>query len=200
MLNDIPDYIARYVARWGHMAADAEGETASSKETSRIQSRKVFTSQYLMPHEIALATYRKHPAVLLRPVVPLSVVAIVSILLSAGVVRGSSLALAASWLAFGILLSSTILATLYWVIAYVTITNRRIIFVRGVRVRRMNMVALAEIDVLKLRRSFAGRVLGYGELRLRATTQGPSLRRVTYIPYPLQLFMTIAGLLVPEIS
>jgi Bacterial PH domain len=155
----------------------------------------LFTSQYFMPHETAVATVRKHPAVLLRPITPLVISIVAAILLTTSVIHADNLTLELAWGTCGVLLLFSFFAILSWSCSYFSITNRRLILVRGLKVRQMSMVPLAEIENVTFMRSLPGRVVGYGKLRIWSNGQYRALGTVKYIPYPEQLYLLICGLL-----
>jgi hypothetical protein len=53
---------------------------------------------------------------------------------------------------------------------------------------------------MSFRRSFGGRLLGYGEIIVESAGQNQALDRVEYIPYPEQLYLLVCGMLFPSSS
>jgi hypothetical protein len=51
---------------------------------------------------------------------------------------------------------------------------------------------------MSFRRSFPGRLLGYGEFIVESAGQDQALRNVEFIPYPEQLYLLICGMLFPS--
>jgi hypothetical protein len=51
---------------------------------------------------------------------------------------------------------------------------------------------------MSFRRSFPGRLLGYGEFIVESASQDQALRNIEYIPYPEQLYLLVCGMLFPS--
>ena len=60
------------------------------------------------------------------------------------------------------------------------------------------MMPLTKVTDMSFRRSFAGRLLGYGEFIVESAGQDQALRNVEFIPYPEQLYLLICGMLFPS--
>ena len=60
------------------------------------------------------------------------------------------------------------------------------------------MMPMSKVTDMSFRRSFGGRLLGYGELIVESAGQNQALDRVPYIPYPEQLYLLVCGILFPS--
>lgn len=152
--------------------------------------------RYLLPREVQVATVRQHPAVL----IPASALALGGLLvvgvLSATVVHGDfSIALWVLWL---ILLLRLIWKILNWYVDYFVVTSERLLLTRGFLTRRINMMPLTKVTDMSFRRTFPGRVLGYGEFIVESAGQDQALRNIAFIPYPEQLYLLICGMIFPS--
>ena len=63
--------------------------------------------------------------------------------------------------------------------------------------RKVAMMPMSKVTDMSFQRSFGGRILGYGELIVESAGQNQALDRVTYIPYPEQLYLLVCGILFP---
>lgn len=152
--------------------------------------------RYLLPREVQVATVRQHPAVL----IPASALALGGLLvvglLSATMVHGNfSIAL---WLLWLILLLRLVWKILNWYVEYFVVTSERLLLTRGFLTRRVNMMPLTKVTDMSFRRSFPGRLLGYGEFIVESAGQDQALRHVAFIPYPEQLYLLICGMIFPS--
>lgn len=153
-------------------------------------------NRYLLPREVQVATVRQHPAVLIPP----SALALGGLLavgvLTATLVHGDfSVAL---WLIWLILLLRLVWKVLNWYVDYFVVTSERLLLTRGFLTRRVNMMPLTKVTDMSFRRSFPGRLLGYGEFIVESAGQDQALRNIEFIPYPEQLYLLICGMLFPS--
>ncbi len=137
-------------------------------------------SKYLLPREVQVATVRQHPAVLLPSGSQALAGLVVAGLLSLTVFRSNHVVLAVVWIAWAVLLLRLIWKAINWAVDYFVITSQRLM-----------------LTDMSFRRSFGGRLLGYGELIVESAGQNQALDRVPYIPYPEQLYLLVCGILFP---
>jgi hypothetical protein len=83
-------------------------------------------------------------------------------------------------------------------VTYFTVTDKRMILVSGLVVRKVAMMPLAKVTDMSFQRSAMGRVFGYGEFVVESAEQGQALRSVNFLPYPEQLYLEVCGLLFPD--
>ena len=131
----------------------------------------VAINKYLLPREVQVATVRQHPAVLIAPSAQALGGLLVAGILSATYVHG-------------------VLGLIMWA-AWLLLTT-------GFLTRRVNMMPLTKVTDMSFNRTFAGRLLGYGEFVVESAGQDQALRNVEYIPYPEQLYLLICGMLFPS--
>ena len=158
----------------------------------------VAVNKYLLPREVQVATVRRHPAVLIGP----SILALGGLLLagvlSATVVRGNEVLTAIVWIAWGVLLVRLIWQAINWAVDYFVVTTERILLTSGVLTRSVAMMPLTKVTDMSFRRSFGGRMLGYGEFVVESAGQDQALRNIDHIPYPEQLYLLICGMIFPS--
>jgi membrane protein YdbS with pleckstrin-like domain len=156
----------------------------------------VAINKYLLPREVPVATVRQHPAVL----IPASLLTLGGLvlagILSATVVHG--IPADVMWLAWLLLLLRLVWKVMNWSVDYFVVTSERLLLTTGFLTRRVNMMPLTKVTDMSFKRSFAGRLLGYGEFIVESAGQDQALRNVEYIPYPEQLYLLICGMLFPS--
>jgi membrane protein YdbS with pleckstrin-like domain len=159
-------------------------------------SSPVIISRVLLPREVQVATVRQHPAML----IPVSAQTLVGLLiagiLSATVLHG--IAGVVLWLLWLLLLLRLVWKILNWSVDYFVVTSERLLLTRGFLTRQINMMPLTKVTDMSFKRSFAGRLLGYGEFIVESAGQDQALRNVEFIPYPEQLYLLICGMLFPS--
>jgi uncharacterized membrane protein YdbT with pleckstrin-like domain len=156
----------------------------------------VAINKYLLPREVQVATVRQHPAVLMAASAQALGGLLVAGLLTTTVVHG--LLAIIIWVAWGILLIRLIWRVLLWAVDYFVVTTERLLLTTGFFTRKVNMMPLSKVTDMSFQRSFAGRLLGYGEFIVESAGQDQALRHVTFIPYPEQLYLLICGMLFPN--
>jgi hypothetical protein len=156
----------------------------------------VVINKYLLPREVQVATVRQHPAVLIPPSAQALGGLIVAALLTTTVVHG--LLSLIIWIAWGLLLLRLVWKVLLWAVDYFVVTTERLLLTTGFFTRRVAMMPLTKVTDMSFQRSFAGRLLGYGEFIVESAGQDQALRNIEYIPYPEQLYLLICGMLFPS--
>jgi uncharacterized membrane protein YdbT with pleckstrin-like domain len=81
---------------------------------------------------------------------------------------------------------------------YFAVTDKRMILVSGLVVRKVAMMPLAKVTDMSFQRSAMGRVFGYGEFIVESAGRDQALRSVNFVPYPEQLYLEVCGLLFPD--
>lgn len=163
----------------------------SRAATTRNEQAAV--DKYLLPREVRVATVRRHPAVLLVPSAQAVGGLLVAAVLSATVLRGHALFEGIIWAGWAVLLINLIWNTVNWSVDYFVITSERILLTSGVFTRSVAMMPLAKVTDMSFHRSFAGRLLGFGEFVVESAGQDQALRRIDHIPYPEQLYLVVCG-------
>ena len=154
--------------------------------------------RYLLPHEQEVITVRKHPAVLLAPVVWAVVGLIAVALLSDTLLRHDSALTWVIWALWGLVFLRFLWAAITWSVDYFVVTSHRFIQTSGLLSRKIAMMPLVKVTDMTFERSALGRMLGYGTFILESAGQDQALSRVDYIPYPEQLYLEVCSLIFPN--
>jgi uncharacterized membrane protein YdbT with pleckstrin-like domain len=154
--------------------------------------------KYLLPHEQQVITVRKHPAVLLAPVVWAGGGLILAVVLSDTFLKDQRTLFLLVWLAWGLVFLRFLWQAFNWAVDYFIVTSHRFILTSGVFNRKVAMMPLAKVTDMTFQRSFLGRVFGYGTFILESAGQDQALSKVDFIPYPEQLYLEVCDLLFPS--
>jgi uncharacterized membrane protein YdbT with pleckstrin-like domain len=149
--------------------------------------------KYLLPREERVATVRRHPAVLLVPSAQAVGGLLAAFILSATLLRGHSVLIWIVWGLWGLLMARLIWEAVNWAVDYFVITSERILLTSGVFTRSVAMMPLSKVTDMSFHRTFAGRLLGYGEFVVESAGQDQALRSIDHIPYPEQLYRVVCG-------
>ena len=155
----------------------------------------VAINKYLLPREIQVATVRQHPAVLISPSAQALGGLLVAGIVTATLIHG--LLATIIWVAWLFLFLRLVWKAVNWSVDYFVVTSERLLLTTGFLTRNVNMMPLSKVTDMSFRRTFAGRLLGYGEFIVESAGQDQALRNVEFIPYPEQLYLLICGMLFP---
>ena len=92
-----------------------------------------------------------------------------------------------------VLLVNLIWKAVNWAVDYFVITSERILLTSGLFTRSVAMMPLSKVTDMSFHRSFAGRLLGFGEFVVESAGQDQALRKIDHIPYPEQLYLVVCG-------
>ena len=118
--------------------------------------------------------------------------------LSATVLHGNEALTAIVWIAWVVLFGRMIWKAINWAVDFFVVTSHRILLTSGVLTRKVAMMPLTKVTDMSFRRSFGGRMLGYGEFVVESAGQDQALRNIDHIPYPEQLYLLICGMIFPS--
>lgn len=146
---------------------------------------------YLAAGERVLIATRRHWVVPFRDIarafVMMSAVGVLTMLL-AFVAPGVFLLQAILWL---VALAHTAYlgwCVVLWRVEQLAVTNTRVIRVHGVFTITVDSVQLSQITDVALHRSVAGRILGYGTLRIESAGQDQAITALDYLPRPSEVY------------
>ncbi len=154
-------------------------------------------NKYLLPHEHQVITVRKHPAVMLKPILFVLLGLVIAALISTTIARNQAGVVGFVWIAWAVLLLWLVFAVIEWSQDYFIVTSRRMLLATGVVTRKVAMMPLVKVTDMSFQRSTLGRLLGYGEFILESAGQEQALRVVDFLPYPEQLYLEVCGLIFP---
>jgi uncharacterized membrane protein YdbT with pleckstrin-like domain len=154
--------------------------------------------KYLLPHEQQVITVRRHPAVLMEPVLLTLGGLIAAVVLSDTILKDQTSLVYLAWIGWGILLVRLVWKALGWSADYFVVTSQRMILTAGLFTRKVAMMPLVKVTDLSFQRSFWGRLFGYGEFILESAGQDQALRTIDHIPYPEQLYLEVCNLIFPS--
>jgi hypothetical protein len=154
-------------------------------------------NKYLLLHEHQVITVRQHPAVLMSPVLVALGGLVLTVVLQGSILKAQSGLMAIIWILWGILFLRALWAAATWAVDYFVVTSQRMILTSGLLSRKIAMMPLNKVTDMSFQRSFAGRLLGYGEFIIESAGQDQALRNIPFIPYPEQLYLEVCNLLFP---
>lgn len=152
--------------------------------------------RYLLPWEQAVIVIRHHPAELVGPIGTT-----ITGLLGAGLLSEVKLSPDVTlgvWAVWLVLLLYMLIRVLSWFSNHFVVTPSRMVAVKGILARDVEMLPITSATTLKMRRTTMGRLLGYGKFILAGVDQDPIVRTIDFVPYPEQLYLEVCGLIFPD--
>jgi hypothetical protein len=165
----------------------------------RDRENPAAVDRYLLPRERErdVITVRKHPAVLIAPITAAVVGLFAAFLLSGTLLRTDAPLRWVVWIIWLGLALYLVWKAVAWAVDYVVVTSQRIMETSGVLTRKVAMMPLGKVTDMSFQRSFAGRMLGYGEFIIESAGQDQALRTVGFIPNPEKLYLDVCDMLWP---
>jgi membrane protein YdbS with pleckstrin-like domain len=154
-------------------------------------------NKFLLPHEHQVITVRKHPAVLIKPIIVVLIGLVIAAVISTTIARHQAGVVGFVWIAWALLLVWLFFKVWEWSVDYFIVTSRRMLLATGLVTRKVAMMPLVKVTDMSFQRSSLGRLLGYGEFILESAGQEQALRVVDHLPYPEQLYLEVCGLIFP---
>src|SRR6266568_3898305 len=168
--------------------------------TATTRNDPAEVDKYLLPKEDCVATVRRHPAVLLAPTAQAVAGLLAAFALTATLLRNHGALIWIVWGLWGLLMLRLIWEAINWAVDYFVITSKRILLTSGVFTRNVAMMPLTKVTDMSFRRSFAGRMLGYGDFVVESAGQDQALRTIDHIPYPEELYQIVCGRIFQDVA
>jgi len=164
--------------------------------SSTFRSTPLSVNRYLLAHERLVITYHFHPAVLFGPIF-VTLAGLAAAGFASQVLVSSPDAILSIWLTWGFILLYLIGRVGRWINDVLVLTSDRVLVVRGLLTRDVASIPNARAAGMKLRRSFTGRLLGYGHLIFETGGSDRAIRAVHFVPFPEQVYLELNDLIYP---
>ena len=172
-------------------------QAKGNRYIGRNQKASGAIGKYLLPNEQQIIAIRQHPVVLIGPSVLALAGAVIAGVLTATVLKGSETFLIVVWIVCLMLIVRMIWRAIDWSAAFFVVTSERLLLFSGALTKKISMLPLVRVTDMSIRRSYAGRLLGFGEFVFESADTDQPLRSIDYIPYAAQIYLEICGLLFP---
>ena len=124
-------------------------------------------SDYLHSDESLIMLTRRHPVILISPIVLVAAGLTVALLYNTSS-RNRGIIMILIWSALGLLVLNLIYKALEWWADCFVVTSKRMLLITGVVTRRSDSLDLDKVKDISFERSAAGRLLGYGSVTARS--------------------------------
>jgi uncharacterized membrane protein YdbT with pleckstrin-like domain len=150
--------------------------------------------EYLLPTERRVVRVHQHWSVMLNDMIQSSlalglVVALQRYLPSSMVIDNLT------WYAgLVVVVRLTILVALWWV-ERIVITDKRVMISQGILTHNIGMMPLTKVTDLTFRRTFTGRLMGYGTMVIESAGQIQALNEIDFMPQPEEIYEALTELI-----
>jgi uncharacterized membrane protein YdbT with pleckstrin-like domain len=156
--------------------------------------------RYLALDERLVVRLRRHPAVLGKTLLQTLGVVIASILLSLFLSPGTGNGVIDTVL--GVIILGAIARLGWhlweWSVERIVVTDRRLLEVSGLITRKVGSMPLDKVTDMTYRRTFVGRLLGYGAFIVESPGQKQALELINFIPQPDDFYQTVTSLVMSD--
>jgi hypothetical protein len=160
--------------------------------------------RYLALDERLVTRVRRHPAVLSVTILQTLGVVVLGLILSGLIGSKGEAGAIDTVLAFIIMAAVARLGWRLWEwsVDRIVVTDRRILEVSGLLSRKVASMPLDKVTDMTYRRTFVGRLVGYGAFIVESPGQKQAVEMINFIPQPDDFYQTVTSLVMggPEMS
>ena len=153
--------------------------------------------EYLLPTERRVIRVRMHWAVMAKSLISTGLFLLLMIIAQRYLPTSALVDNLTFYLALAAVLRFTVQTILWW-IERLVITDKRVILGEGLLTLNMGMMPLSKVTDLTFRRTFGGRLLGYGTLIVESAGQIQALNKIRYMPRPEEIYEALSELIFGE--
>jgi len=153
--------------------------------------------EYLLPTERRVIRVRMHWAVMANKLVSTGLFLLLMIIVQSYLPTSALVDNLTFYLALAAVLRFTVQTILWW-IERIVITDKRVMLAEGIITHNVGMMPLSKVTDLTFRRTFGGRLLGYGTLIVESAGQIQALNKIKYMPRPEEIYEALSELIFGE--
>jgi uncharacterized membrane protein YdbT with pleckstrin-like domain len=153
--------------------------------------------EYLLPTERRVIRVRMHWAVMANNLVLTGLFLLLMIIAQRYLPTSALVDNLTFYLALAAVVRFTVQTILWW-IERIVITDKRVMLAEGIITHNVGMMPLSKVTDLTFRRTFGGRLLGYGTLIVESAGQIQALNKIRYMPRPEEIYEALSELIFGE--
>ena len=153
--------------------------------------------EYLLPTERRVIRVRMHWAVMAKSLISTGLFLLLMIWVQRHLPEGALVDNLTFYLSLAAVLRFTVQTILWW-IERIVITDKRVMLAEGIVTHNVGMMPLSKVTDLTFRRTFGGRLLGYGTLIVESAGQIQALNKIRYMPRPEEIYEALSELIFGE--
>jgi uncharacterized membrane protein YdbT with pleckstrin-like domain len=153
--------------------------------------------EYLLPTERRVIRVRMHWAVMAKTLILTGLFLLLMIVAQSYLPESALVDNLTFYLALAAIVRFTTQTILWW-IERIVITDKRVMLAEGIVTHNVGMMPLSKVTDLTFRRTFGGRMLGYGTLIVESAGQIQALNKIRYMPRPEEIYEALSELIFGE--
>ena len=153
--------------------------------------------EYVLPTERRVIRFRQHWAVIVGEV--LQAVGLFALLgVGAALLPKNAVLDNLFWYGSLLVLLRASYQVSEWWVEKIVITDKRVMRTKGIFTHQVGMMPLTKVTDLSFVRTFAGRTLGYGLIKIESAGQNQAFDELDYLPHPEEVYEAISELVFGE--
>lgn len=153
--------------------------------------------EYLLPTERRVIRVRKHWAVMANTLSSTGLFLLLMVVVQSYLPGNALIDNLTFYLALAAVVRFTVQTLLWWT-ERIVITDKRVMLAEGIITLNVGMMPLSKVTDLTFRRTFWGRIMGYGTLVVESAGQIQALNQIKYIPRPEEIYEALSELIFGE--
>jgi uncharacterized membrane protein YdbT with pleckstrin-like domain len=153
--------------------------------------------EYLLPTERRVIRVRMHWAVMANNLILTGLFLLLMIVAQSYLPESALVDNLTFYLALAAVVRFTVQTILWW-IERIVITDKRVMLAEGIITHNVGMMPLSKVTDLTFRRTFGGRLMGYGTLIVESAGQIQALNKIKYMPRPEEIYEALSELIFGE--
>ena len=153
--------------------------------------------EYLLPTERRVIRVRMHWAVMAKSLISTGLFLLLMIIAQRYLPTSALVDNLTFYLALAAVVRFTVQTILWW-IERIVITDKRVMLAESIVTHNVGMMPLSKVTDLTFRRTFGGRLLGYGTLIVESAGQIQALNKIRYMPRPEEIYEALSELIFGE--
>ena len=153
--------------------------------------------EYLLPTERRVIRVRMHWAVMAGNLVLTGLFLLLMVVVQSYLPQSALVDNLTFYLALAAVVRFTVQVSLWWT-ERIVITDKRVMLAEGLITHNVGMMPLSKVTDLTFRRTFWGRILGYGTLIVESAGQIQALNKIRFMPRPEEIYEALSELIFGE--
>jgi hypothetical protein len=152
--------------------------------------------EYILPNERRVIRVRTHWVVMLEHMTQTSLV--LGLLYFADLQLDNDVFHTISWYIALVAVARLAIFVAEWWVERLVITDKRVMRAGGILTHQLDMMPLGKVTDLTFKRTFTGRLMGYGHMRFESAGQKQGLENIMFAPQPEEIYEALTELIFGE--
>lgn len=152
--------------------------------------------EYILPNERRVIRVRTHWVVMLSHMTQTALV--LGLLYLADTSLDNDVVHTLAWYVAMVAVARLAIFVAEWWVERLVITDKRVMRAGGIITHQLDMMPLGKVTDLTFKRTFTGRLMGYGHMRFESAGQKQGLENIEFAPQPEEIYEALTELIFGE--